>query len=66
MSNAHENDQTGAMPSPLSRPRGVPDASFPFPDDDLQTPDGPDDDEEDDDDLRLMADTMPGEGPGDD
>ncbi|MFB9240140.1 hypothetical protein IV454_21730 [Massilia antarctica] len=70
MSSTHENDQPdnpfGALPSPSARPRGVPHAGIPLPDDDLHLPDEPDDDDEDDDDLRLMADTMPGEGPGDD
>ncbi|MDQ1922426.1 hypothetical protein [Massilia pseudoviolaceinigra] len=69
-SNAHENDQPdqlpGATPSTASRRPGVPDEGSTPPDDGLQAPDYPDDDELDDDDLRLMADTMPGEGPGDD
>ncbi|ATQ77561.1 hypothetical protein CR152_25955 [Massilia violaceinigra] len=69
-SNPHENDQLdqlpGATPSTASRRPGVPDEGITPPDDELKAPDYPDDDELDDDDLRLMDDTMPGEGPGDD
>ncbi|MDQ1812909.1 hypothetical protein RBA41_06285 [Massilia sp. CCM 9210] len=69
-SNAHENDQPdhlpGATPSTAPRCPGVPDEGITPADDELQAPDYPDDDEFDDDELRLMADTMPGEGPGDD